>query len=106
MLEHGRTCLRLIHPDIAWLRPYGNPMQDDDWNHYRAFTMLLASASDARLAALAVLLNGADDPHAFSLERYRPDSPWSAVFSSDPGVTQGGTAWRVAGQSVVCLTAD
>jgi glycogen operon protein len=106
---HANHFVRPEWPDILWLNPAGKPMHDTDWDHYRAFTMLLAAqstqrANDERLTALAILLNGADMPIDFSLEDYRPGFPWRVAFSSD-GARDGDGSWQLAAQSVACLVA-
>jgi len=106
---HANHEVRPGWPDIVWLTPSGSPMDDDDWEHYRAFAMLLAAApavADGPLTALAILLNGSDVAIDFSLQRYDPGVPWQNEFcSAELQLLDAGTrTWRLPAQSIAALS--
>lgn len=108
---HAHHDVRPGWPDILWLTPDGMPMHDTDWEHYRAFTLLLAAPSgespdDDKVQAMAVLLNGADSAIDFSLDHPAAGLSWRIEFASD-GIRrpdESKASWRLPGQSVACLS--
>ncbi|MBU8537498.1 glycogen debranching protein GlgX [Falsiroseomonas tokyonensis] len=73
-------------PDVAWLRPDGAALQDDDWQDRdrRALVAVLAKAGDRCLLAL----NAGADPLPLTLPPPRPGQAWKLlVDSSDPAAT-------------------
>jgi glycogen operon protein len=86
------------YPDVAWLRPDGQPLTVADWENpeSRCLAMLLAGATD-RDPILGVLVNGSGDELAFSLPA--GEHRWSLAMSGQP-VSEAEAIFTVASRSV------
>lgn len=99
---HGNVEVRPGWPDIAWLSPAGRNMTEADWHDGRAFTLLLAEATDGRTRALALMLNNSNVEIAFSLGEHGGDLEWRVRYSTAGRLADG---WRLPPGSLACLTA-
>lgn len=64
---------------IQWLRPDGNVMSDDEWSHFRAFSVVLTDYAAAG-SAVAILINGLDREQRFEMPENSGAGVWRAVF--------------------------
>jgi glycogen operon protein len=79
--------------DLAWFRPDGKEMTDEDWNNWHARCLGLRLAGDAieeldargnRIVdqTLLILLNAHYEPIPFVLPAHRPDVQWEVVVDT------------------------
>jgi isoamylase len=107
--------------DIAWLRPDGAEMSDDDWkqDHAMSFAVFLNGdglrdtnddGEPIRDTSVLLLFNGHRDGLSFTMPSARFGARWERLLdtSSETGETAGwigaGDAADVGGRSVVVLT--
>jgi glycogen operon protein len=90
---HGRRIRGAEVQDLAWFRPDGQEMSDDDWNNPQARWLGLRLAGDAieevdargnRIVddTLLLLLNAHHEPVTFVLPAYRPSVRWEVVLDT------------------------
>ena len=107
--------------DLTWFAPDGTEMTDDQWQAPGVKTLAVQFAGDAiddrgprgeRIIddTLLVIFNADDRPVAFTLPNHDADRRWETVFdtvhrtfTAAHGEHDGGSAYRVAERSVVCL---
>ena len=108
--DHNDDGLR----DIEWLHPGGRRMQEEQWHNGHALTMFFPEMHDSRpdgqdsaqngLVAVAIMLNAAADPRAFSLPDVPQAGAWKlAFYSADSTPPQTGPAvWNLSSRSMAC----
>ena len=105
--------------DLAWFRPDGKEMSDEDWNNpeSRCFALRLAGdaieESDARGNpivddTLLILLNAYHEPIPFTLPAHRRKVRWQVVLDTHDGKTahrsmRGGEAYDLKARSLALL---
>ena len=106
--------------DIAWFRPDGKEMTDEDWNQGYARSLTLRLAGDALEEkdyqgghisgeTLLVLLNGHHEPLTFTLPAHRRGVRWEQLMSTmEPGqqkhvLLKGGDPCELAARSLEIL---
>ncbi|MEI9988667.1 MAG: glycogen debranching protein GlgX [Rhizomicrobium sp.] len=78
--------------DIAWLRPDGREMVDEDWHarDLRCLGVRYAAVENATAAtegfAFMLLLNGGGEPAVFTLPDPRPQSRWKCLVDTTSAV--------------------
>jgi glycogen operon protein len=142
LLEFTRLLIRLFHQhpvfrrrsffqgrkirgsevkDLAWFKPDGKEMTDDDWNNGFARCLGLRLAGDAieevdvrgnRIAddTLLILLNAHHEGVGFVLPAHRRKVRWQVVFDTQEDkiklrqrLIRGGNAYRLEARSMVLL---
>jgi glycogen operon protein len=104
--------------DLAWFRPDGQEMSDEDWNNPQARGLGLRLAGDTieevdargkRLIddTLLMLFNAHDEPLAFVLPAHRPKVRWELVLDTRGGLAKrrsrpmrGGAVYEMAARSL------
>ncbi len=107
--------------DLAWFRPDGKEMTDDDWNNAFARCLGLRLAGDAieevdargsRISddTLLILLNAHHEPVNFVLPAHRRKLRWQVVFDTQEEkikgrrrLIRGGAAYPLEARSMVLL---
>ena len=107
--------------DLAWFKPDGKEMTDDDWNNGFARCLGLRLAGDAieevdargnRILddTLLILLNAHHEPVNFVLPAHRRKVRWEVVFDTKeekikrrPPLIRGGTEYPLEARSLVLL---
>ena len=107
--------------DLTWFLPDGTEMTDEEWQAPGVKTLAVQFAGDAiddrgprgeRIVddTLLVIFNADDRPVAFTLPNHESARRWETVFdtvhrtfTAAHGEHDGGSAYRVAERSVVCL---
>ena len=107
--------------DLTWFSPDGSEMTDDEWQAPGVKTLGVQYAGDAieergrrgeRLVddTLLIILNADERPLAFTLPNHEAARRWESVFdtvhatfAAAQGEFDGGSPYRVAERSVVCL---
>ena len=107
--------------DLTWYAPDGTEMTDEEWQAPGVKTLAVQFAGDAidergprgeRIVddTLLIILNADDRPVAFTLPNHEAARRWELVFdtvhrtfAAAHGEFDGGSAYRVAERSVVCL---
>ena len=107
--------------DLTWFAPDGTEMTDEEWQAPGVKTLAVQFAGDAIDDrgprgepiiddTLLVILNADDRPVAFTLPNHEVARRWETVFdtvhrtfTAAHGEHDGGSAYRVAERSVVCL---
>ncbi len=107
--------------DLTWLAPDGTEMTDEQWQAPGVRTLAVQFAGDAieergprneRVTddTLLVIYNADERPVAFTLPNHEAVKRWEVVFdtlhttfSAAQGEFDGGSVYRVAERSVVCL---
>jgi len=107
--------------DLTWFAPDGTEMTDEQWDGPGVRTLAVQYAGDAidergphgeRIVddTLLVILNADERPVAFTLPNHEAAKRWEvifdtvhATFTAAHGEHDGGSAYRVAERSVVCL---
>ena len=107
--------------DLTWFAPDGTEMTDEEWQAPGVRTLAVQYAGDAiddrgprgeRIIddTLLVIFNADDRPVAFTLPNHEVAKRWETVFdtvhrtfTAAHGEHDGGSAYRVAERSVVCL---
>jgi len=90
---HGRQIRGAAAQDLAWFRPDGQEMSDDDWHDPQARCLGLRLAGDAIEEVdargshivddtLLLLLNAHHEPVTFVLPTYRPPVRWEVVLDT------------------------
>ncbi len=108
--------------DLAWFRPDGKEMTDEDWNAGYAKTLGLRLAGDAIAETdakgraiiddiLLILLNAHHEPMAFTLPAHKREVRWQPIL--DTAVTagkgkpvtilRGGERYKLASRSIAVL---
>ncbi len=107
--------------DLSWFLPDGTEMTDEEWQAPGVKTLAVQFAGDAiddrgprgeRIVddTLLVIFNADDRPVAFTLPNHESARRWETVFdtvhrtfTAAHGEHDGGSAYRIAERSVVCL---
>jgi glycogen operon protein len=107
--------------DLTWFGPDGSEMTDEQWQAPGVRTLGVQWAGDAieergprgeRIAddTLLIILNADDGPVAFALPNHDVARRWEVIFdtihptfTAAHGEFDGGSVYRVAERSVVCL---
>ena len=92
--------------DIAWLKPGGAAMEEDDWMQSRAVLMLLKQQRDSAqdTIKLAILVNGHDHEVIFHLPGDEKDNHWQLEFCSDLSLARKlESEFAVPKWSIACL---
>ena len=107
--------------DLTWFLPDGTEMTDEEWQAPGVKTLAVQFAGDAiddrgprgeRIVddTLLVIFNADDRPVAFTLPNHESARRWETVFdtvhrtfTAAHGEHDGGSAYRIAERSVVCL---
>jgi len=107
--------------DLTWFAPDGTEVTDEQWQAPAIRTLAVQYAGDAiddrgprgeRIVddTLLVILNADNRPVAFTLPNHESARRWETVFdtvhasfTASHGEHDGGSAYRVAERSVVCL---
>ncbi len=107
--------------DLTWFAPDGTEMNDEQWDAPGVRTLAVQYAGDAidergprgeKIVddTLLVILNADERPVAFTLPNHEAARRWEVVFdtvhatfTAAHGEHDGGSAYRVAERSVVCL---
>ena len=107
--------------DLTWFAPDGTETTDDQWQAPGVRTLAVQFAGDAigdrgprgeKIVddTLLVILNADERPVAFTLPNHVPARRWEVVFdtvhasfTAGHGEHEGGSTYRVAERSVVCL---
>jgi isoamylase len=107
--------------DLTWLAPDGTEMTDEQWQAPGVRTLAVQFAGDAieergprneRVTddTLLVIFNADERPVAFTLPNHEASRRWEVVFdtvhaafTAAHGEFDGGSVYRVAERSVVCL---
>jgi glycogen operon protein len=107
--------------DLTWLAPDGTEMSDEQWQETGVRTLAVQFAGDAieergprneRITddTLLVIYNADERPVAFTLPDHEAARRWEVVFdtvhttfTAAHGEFDGGSVYRVAERSVVCL---
>ncbi len=108
--------------DVAWFRPDGKEMTDDDWNAGYAKSLALRLAGDAIVETddkgraihddtLLVLLNAHHEPLGFTLPAHKRGVRWEAMFDTvmsngdEKPVTlyKGGEQYELESRSIALL---
>jgi glycogen operon protein len=107
--------------DLTWLAPDGTEMTDEQWQETGVRTLAVQFAGDAieergprneRVIddTLLVIFNADERPVAFTLPNHEASRRWEVVFdtvhttfTAAHGEFDGGSVYRVAERSVVCL---
>jgi glycogen operon protein len=95
--------------DIAWLRPDGEQMNDDDWDvgYARSLAVFLngqgipeADARGQRVVddSFMLLFNASDEPIEFSLPDRDWGAAWQEVIRCETGVVGDGPSWNAGDQ--------
>jgi glycogen operon protein len=89
-------------PDVSWLRPDGQPMQQQDWSSPdKSLLIAMLHTSDGNTPSSAiVILHSGHEPVDISLPEPRPGHGW-ALSLSDAVASE---TLRITPRSVVCLT--
>ncbi|MGH7324262.1 MAG: glycogen debranching protein GlgX [Candidatus Rokuibacteriota bacterium] len=115
---HGRRIYGSEVKDLAWFRPDGKEMTEQDWTHYtRCFGLRLAGdaieevdAKGERIvgSTLLILLNAHHEPLEFILPAHRPKTLWTPMLDTRDAQTgdraqnavPGGTAYKLEARSL------
>ena len=106
--------------DLAWFRPDGKEMTDEDWNNPSAHCLGLRLAGDAieevddrgkRIVddTLLILLNAHHEPTDFVLPAHRRKVRWRVILDTshpltkEPRQIRGGESYQLAARSLVLL---
>jgi glycogen operon protein len=105
--------------DLAWFRPDGKEMSDEDWSNPETRCFALRLAGDAIEEAdargnpivddtLLILLNAHHEPIPFTLPAHRRKVRWQVVLDTHDGKTahrsmRGGEAYDLKARSLVLL---
>jgi glycogen operon protein len=103
---HGVTQNGSGWPDIEWLRPDGERMQDRDWSAAAAMTLLQASTSDAKATdAVALLVNASSESVKFRLPDAGESFAWRVAVSSSDALPQSQDTLQheIPPQTLACL---
>jgi glycogen operon protein len=118
---YGRPTRGSQVKDLAWFRPDGREMTDDDWNNGLTRCLGLRLSGDAidevdasgqpiRDETLLLLLNAHHEPVSFVLPAHRPRVRWEPVLDTrmptgSPGgrARRGGDAYELEGRSLALL---
>jgi isoamylase len=117
---HGRRIYGSEVKDLAWFRPDGKEMTEQDWTTYnRCFGLRLAGdaieevdAKGERIvgSTLLILLNAHYEPLEFILPAHRPETQWTPVLDTrdepearpgDP--VPGGAGYKLEARSLVVM---
>jgi glycogen operon protein len=105
--------------DIAWFRPDGDEMSEEDWQqpHAKAFAVFLNGDAlrevddqgrSIRDDSFLLLFNAHHEPLAFTMPPYRFGSRWNVLVDTamrhESADVSGGARLDVAGRSVVVLS--
>jgi len=117
----GRQIRGSAVKDLAWFRPDGEEMSDEDWNNWHARCLGLRLAGDAieeldargnRIVdqTLLILLNAHYQPIPFLLPAHRAEVHWEVVVDSREttgrrrqGLLRGGSAYELEARSLALL---
>ncbi len=117
----GRQIRGSAVKDLAWFRPDGEEMSDEDWNTWHARCLGLRLAGDAieeldargnRIVdqTLLILLNAHYQPIPFRLPAHRADVHWEVVVDTREttgrrrqGLLRGGAAYGLEARSLALL---
>ncbi|MGB7980079.1 MAG: glycogen debranching protein GlgX [Candidatus Nanopelagicales bacterium] len=94
--------------DIAWFTPSGEPMSDDDWNHFFARSVMVFLNGDKILEpdargqrivddSLLLLLNADADKLTFAVPPAEYGERWSALLDTEERI-RAGASFRADGQ--------
>ena len=118
---HGRQIRGSAVKDLAWFRPDGEEMSDEDWNNWHARCLGLQLAGDAieeldvrgnRIVdqTLLILLNAHYEPIPFLLPAHRADVHWEVVVDTRETtgrrrhrLLRGGEPYELAARSLAVL---
>lgn len=92
--------------EIAWYSSGGQAMQDEDWQEYRSFSVVLRDTHERHdRSIVAVLVNGTEHPVTYQLPSIAGNDDWQLCYASaEPNPTrQPDGSWYLAAESVVCL---
>jgi glycogen operon protein len=117
---HGRRIRGSEVKDLAWFRPDGKEMADEDWNNSFARCLGLRLAGDAidevdargnRIVddTLLILLNAHHEPMPFVLPAHRRKVRWEVVLDTSqpvlkqPRLMRGGDVYELEARSLALL---
>jgi isoamylase len=105
--RHGKLHTNTSRRDIEWLRPDGNPMQDEDWSQSAALTLLLASEQfDVRVLAIAVTINASTTPRPFRLPDAGGDWRLATTTAGTLPAPANPCQWEMPGRSIACAVLE
>ncbi len=83
---HGRLNTPEGHPNIAWFNADATPLEDQQWAHARALTLVLRETeqNDFNIRGVALMFNVARETVEFALPPMDRGGQWRQRFHSDP----------------------
>lgn len=106
--RHGENSSVSGQPDIAWFTPVGGPLSEQQWLHDRALMLVLtetdaAIETHAQPAAVAILINAAQQGVDFSLPPIAASGEWVREFASTDIETTSPGIWQLPDRSCACF---
>ncbi|MFK7885792.1 MAG: glycogen debranching protein GlgX [Gammaproteobacteria bacterium] len=87
---HGLTSTPEGHPNIAWFNADATPLEDQQWPHARALTLVLreTEANDYDIRGVALMFNVSKRMVNFYLPPMDRGGQWRQRFHSDPNAAE------------------
>jgi glycogen operon protein len=105
--RHGNSHTGTGRRDIEWLRPDGNPMQDEDWSQCAALTVLLASELvGVQELAVAVMINASTTPRGFRVPQASGDWRLATTSAENLPAQLDPCQWEMPGRSIACAVLE
>lgn len=94
-----------LTPGVAWLRPDGQSMTDDDWLLERAVLQFRTQPVPASGEGVVLVINGHDREVEFQLPSWPGNEEWNLAWSSDEHATPPSNGqFAAAAWSLSCLS--